>query len=82
MANNHFEKWLLKTPLGFILIAGGVFFIFYSITQLNFREKWVLYGIISSLSIAIGALLLSDAAVHRVKSDLIKKQKNRQQLDS
>ena len=80
MSNNHYEKWLFKTPVGLLLIAGGVFFIYYSLIKLNFRENWVLYGLISSLSISIGAFLLKGAAVHKVKSDLIKKQKNRQQL--
>ncbi len=82
MANNHYEKWLIKTPIGFILIAGGIFFMYYSITKLNFREKWELYGFISAIAIAIGVLLLSHAAVHKVKSDLIKKQKIRQQSEA
>ena len=79
MANNHFEKLIIKIISGFVLIAGGIFFMYYSITKLDFKENWVLYGHIASLSIAIGALLLSIAAVHKVKSDLIKKQKIRQQ---
>ena len=52
---------------------------YYSITQLHVKEEWILYGIISALSVAIGAFLLCDAAVHKMKSDLIKKQKIRQQ---
>jgi hypothetical protein len=38
-----------------------------------------MYGSICSLGVAIGAYLLSGAAVNKVKSDLIKKQKQRQQ---
>ena len=79
MANNHYEKWILKTPLGFLLVVGGIFYMYYSITQLHAKEKWILYGIISALSVAIGVYILCDAAVHKMKSDLIKKQKIRQQ---
>ena len=79
MANNHFEKWILKTPLGFLLVAGGIFFMYYSIAQLPYKENWILYGVISALSAAIGVYILCDAAVHKMKSDLIKKQKIRQQ---
>lgn len=77
MSNSHFEKWLLKTILGFLLIGGGILFMYYSLT--HNRENWLMYGSICSLGVAIGAYLLSGAAVNKVKSDLIKKQKQRQQ---
>ena len=78
MSNHHYEKWAFKTPLGFILIAGGIVFMYYSISHLQGKEKWVLYGSISGIAIALGAFLLSSAAINKVKSDLIKKQKIRQ----
>jgi len=78
MSNYHFEKWLYKTILGFLLIAGGIFFMYYSLTHF-YRDNWIMYGLICSLGIGLGAYLLSSAAVNRVKSDIIKKQKLKQQ---
>jgi len=77
MSNNHIDKWFFKTALGFLLTAGGLFFMYYSIIELP-KMQWILYGVISSLSITIGVFLLSSAAIHKMKADLIKKQKIKQ----
>jgi RsiW-degrading membrane proteinase PrsW (M82 family) len=78
MGNYHFEKWLYKTVLGFLLVAGGILFMYYSLSHFM-RDDWVLYGLICSVGITIGIYLLSSAAVNKVKSDMIKKQKIKQQ---
>ena len=77
MSNYHFERWLYKSILGFLLVAGGVFFMYYALTHI--RGNWVLYASICGAGVAIGALLSSSAAVNKVKSDMIKKQKQKQQ---
>jgi len=79
MANHHHEKWIIKTPLGFILIFGGIFFMYYSLQLPELKDRWISFGLIASFSVALGAFLLSSAAIHKMKSDLIKKQKARQQ---
>jgi hypothetical protein len=43
------------------------------------RDNWVWYALISSLGGGIGAFLLSSGAINKVKSDMIKKQKIKQQ---
>lgn len=78
MSNYHFRKWIFKTILGFLLITGGIFFMYYSLTHL-YRDNWLMYGVICSFGVGIGVFLLSGAAVNKVKSDMIKKQKQRQQ---
>ncbi len=77
MANYHFEKWIYKTVLGFLLIGGAIFFMYYSITHEG-RDNWLFYGLTCSIGGAIGVYLLSSAAVNKVKSDIIKKQKMKQ----
>jgi hypothetical protein len=74
MANYHFERWIYKTVLGFLLVSGAIFFMYYVLTHEG-RDNWILFGLISSLGGGSGAYLLGSAAVHKVKSDLIKKQK-------
>jgi hypothetical protein len=78
MANYHFERWIYKTILGFLLISGAIFFMYYALTHEG-RDNWVWYGLISSLGGGIGAYLLSSGAVNKVKADMIKKQKIKQQ---
>lgn len=78
MGNYHFEKWLYKTVLGFLLVAGGIFFMYYSLAHFM-KKDWILYGLICSVGISIGVYLLSSGAVNKVKSDMIKKQKIKQQ---
>jgi membrane protein DedA with SNARE-associated domain len=78
MSNYHFERWLYKTVLGFLLVAGGIFFMYYSLSHF-IRANWILHSIICSVGISIGVLLLSSGAINKVKSDMIKKQKVKQQ---
>lgn len=77
MSNYHSEKWIYKTVLGCLFIAAGVFFMYYALT--HFRYDWILYASICTTGITIGVYLLSSAAVNKVKSDMIKKQKQKQQ---
>jgi succinate dehydrogenase hydrophobic anchor subunit len=81
MANSHFEKWLVKAPAGVILIAGGVFFMYYSITQLDWKDRWVVYGLISAVAVAAGAIFLCSAFIHKIKSDMIRKKKAKLESD-
>ena len=78
MSNYHFERWLYKTVFGFFLVAGGIFCMYYFLSHFM-RKDWILYGLICSAGIGIGVYLLSSAAVNKVKSDMIKKQKVKQQ---
>lgn len=82
MSNYHYERWLLKIVVSFLLITGSLFFMYYSLTCLKAKENWILFGLISSLSAGIGALVLSSATINKVKSDLIRKQKIKQQSGS
>lgn len=77
MANRHYEKWIIKAPAGFIFTCGGIFFMYYSLTQLTgeLKDRWVYYGLASSLIVGIGVTTLCSAFVHKMKSDLIKKQR-------
>ena len=75
MANSHYERWVLKAPVAILFISGGVFFMYYSITQLELKGRWVVYGLISAAAVGIGSFMLASAFINKMKSDLIKKQK-------
>ena len=78
MGNHHLGRWIFKTVTGFFLVVGGIFFMYYSLSHFM-RKDWILYGLICSAGIGIGVYLLSSGAVNKVKSDMIKKQKIKQQ---
>ena len=78
MANYHFDRWIYKTILGCLLIAAGVFFMYYALTHF-YRDNWIFYGSICTTGVCLGAYLLTSGAIHKVKSDMIKKQKMKQQ---
>jgi divalent metal cation (Fe/Co/Zn/Cd) transporter len=79
MSNHHYENWIFKTVIGLSLVAGGIFFLYYSLTQLKAKENWIFYGGVSAVAITLGVFFLSMSAIHKVKSDMIKKQKMKQQ---
>ena len=78
MSNHHFERWIYKTVLGFLLVAGGIFFMYYSLSHF-IRANWILHSLICSIGISVGVYFLSSGAINKVKSDMIKKQKVKQQ---
>jgi len=78
MGNYHLERWIYKTVVGFLLVAGGIFLMYYSLSHFM-RDDWILYGSICSASVGGGVYFLSSGAVNKVKADMIKKQKIKQQ---
>jgi len=72
---DHYLKWILKSILGFALIAAGIVFIYYSLTQLNNESRWALYAVATSLVICSGVFLICSAFIHKLKSELRKRQK-------
>lgn len=78
MGNYHLERWIYKTVVGFLLVAGGIFFMYYSLSHFM-RDDWIMYALICSVGVAIGVYFLCSGAVNKVKGDMIKKQKIKQQ---
>jgi uncharacterized membrane protein HdeD (DUF308 family) len=80
MANKHFNRWLLKMPLGLLLIAAGLASIIYPLYNNRPREEWMIWGAASIVLFIIGLLLLGSAYIHKVKSDLIKRGRPRYKI--
>lgn len=79
MANKHFRRWLLKMPLGFLLIAAGIAAIIYPIHNRPHQE-WMLWGGASIVTFILGLILLGSAYIHKVKSDLIRRGRPRYKI--
>lgn len=76
MASNHYDQWIFKSILGFLLIVAAVFLIFYSIAYLKDTSRWVLYAVVVSLSLGIGVSFIGNAFVHKLKHDIRHRQKS------
>ncbi|HEV8504976.1 MAG TPA: hypothetical protein VGQ53_06240 [Chitinophagaceae bacterium] len=79
MANKHFNRWLLKMPLGFLFVAAGITAIIYPVNKRP-DEEWMIRGGVSIVAFIIGLLLLGSAYIHKVKSDLIKRGRPRYKI--
>lgn len=66
-------------PLGFLIISIGILVIMYTANK-KAEDEWLMWGIVSLTIINAGLALLGNAIVHKVKSDLI--QKNRSKRSS
>ncbi len=77
--NRHYRKWILQMPLGFLIISIGILVIMYTANK-KAEDEWLMWGIVSLTIINAGLALLGNAIVHKVKSDLI--QKNRSKRSS
>jgi len=78
MSNNHQEKYITKLLLGFTLIIGAIFLILYAAFERTRLDDWYFWGFVASTLICIGLYLLLSAFVHKMKSDMINRQKMRE----
>ena len=66
MANKHFQRWLLKMPLGFLFVAAGIAAIIYPLYK-RLDEEWLIWGGVSIAAFIIGLIFLGRACIHMVK---------------
>jgi len=76
MPNKHYQKWILQMPVGFLLVGAGIIVIMYSANK-RASDEWFIWGLISATIIMAGLGILGNAYIHKIKSDLIKKQRTR-----
>jgi peptidoglycan/LPS O-acetylase OafA/YrhL len=79
MTNRHREKYLIRLLAGLGLISGGILVIIYTSFLKNRQQEWYIWGAIAIIVVNSGLVLLGSAFVHKVKADLIRKQKQKDQ---
>ncbi len=77
--NNHREKYFAKLFSGFIAVTAGIFSIVYACFEKTKTTDWYFWAGIASILICTGLYFLTSAVVHKVKSDLIRRQKMKEQ---
>ncbi len=74
MSNKHEKRFIVNMLIGMLLIAGGVFCIVYS-GIMDDKKDWIFWAVISASGICAGLLFLGSSLIHKVKADLIRRQK-------
>jgi hypothetical protein len=76
---SHKKKFIINLLIGFALITGGLLVISYIPFLKAQSEEWYLVTFSIIILINGGLLFLGSALVHKVKSDLIRRQKQKDQ---
>ena len=79
MSTNHLDKYATKLILGIILVTAGVFLAMYIAVNSLMQNEWYLWALLVALFMNAGLIFLCKAFVHKMKADLIRKQKNSEQ---
>ena len=79
MPNNHHNKYTSKMLIGISLVSAGIFLTMYILTVPTFQRYWYFWAIIVSVIVNTGIIMLCSAFVHKIKADLIRKQKHHEQ---
>lgn len=79
MPNSHSDKYVTNLLLGFSFVTGSIFLLLFPIFEKEQKDDWYIWAIVASITLCIGLYFLVSAAVHKVKADLIKRQRSREQ---
>jgi len=78
-SNNHKDKYLTNLLIGMAAVGAGIILIVYACFKKNHTGDWYFWGGVASVLVCTGLLFLMNAVVHKIKADLIRKQKAREQ---
>ena len=81
MTNKHRQKYLIRLLVGVGLVSGGILVIIYTsfLESKDRQGEWYIWAAAAMTLVNGGLLILGSAFVHKVKSDLIRKQKLKDQ---
>ena len=79
MSNLHQDKYVSKLLIGFTFVILGVLTIMYAAFERTRTDDWYFWGIVATVAVNTGIILMGSAFVHKIKSDLIRRQKQREQ---
>ena len=77
MGKKHAKKYVINALIGFLFLTAGIFTIVYLIFTSSRRFDWFFWAILAAVLVNIGLLCLGSAFVHKVKADLLRRQKRR-----
>jgi len=81
MTNKHEKKFIINMLIGFALTTGGISCIMYASFTDEQHRDWTFWALISVVTINAGLLFLGSSLIHKVKADLIRRQKQKSKSD-
>jgi hypothetical protein len=79
MSNTHREKYITKLLLGIGITSAGIFLIFFACFTRSQKDDWYFWGLIAAITVNTGLVVTGSAFVHKMKSDLMRRQKQKEQ---
>jgi len=82
MSNKHEKKFILNILIGLLFTSIGIFMILYvSLQKAQHQDDWIFWSAISAIIINTGLLFFGSGIVHKVKADLIRRQRQKSKND-
>ena len=82
MTNKHEKKFLINTLIGLLFTTASTFALLYVIFHKVDHQDWIFWAAIIAIGFNAGFLFIGSGAVHKVKADLIRRQKNKSRADN
>jgi heme/copper-type cytochrome/quinol oxidase subunit 3 len=77
MSNSHEKKSVTNMLIGLACTSIGIMTIVYASFSQKNQHDWLFWAIIPIITINTGLLFISSAVIHKVKADLIRRQKQK-----
>jgi uncharacterized membrane protein HdeD (DUF308 family) len=77
MSNKHEKKFIIHMLIGFLFTTTGISSIIYFAHINEHKINWYLWAAIPVVAINAGLLFLGSAIIHKVKADLIRRQRQK-----
>lgn len=77
MPANRQRKFIINMLAGLVFTTAGICSILYACLIDQDEKNWVIWAIISVITLNTGLLFLGSSIVHKVKADLIRRQQQR-----
>lgn len=77
MSNSHEKKFVINMLIGLIFTTAGISSIIYACFTKQNQDDWMFWAIIPVILINTGILFMGSSVIHKVKADLIRRQKQK-----
>ena len=81
MSINRERKFIINMLVGLLFTTTGIFSILYACLTIQNEKDWFIWAVISVVTINAGLLFLGSSIIHKVKADLIRRQRQRSKTD-
>lgn len=77
MSNRHEKKFVINMLIGLVFTSAGISSIIYACFSKANQNDWIFWAIVPVITINTGLLFIGSGIIHKVKADLIRRQKQK-----